>query len=208
MGLFDIAALARRHAIALTALLIVIAITGFTLLHAKSMYNDTTTVDFKTTANPFVEAGALIVTSDMMARSMMSPESQQLVRQAGGSVGYQVDLVNLYNLEYPNYSVPYVTVSVTSGDPVAVENTFNAVLRVLTDELRSWQAGQGIPSINQIELYTLSGSKGVVSLSGSPMRSMAALLVLTIIALFLVAAFLDKHQIWLRRFRAPGLWRL
>lgn len=208
MGLFDIAALARRHAIALTALLIVIAIIGFTLLHAKSMYNDTTTVDFKTTANPFVEAGALIVTSDMMARSMMSPESQQLVRQAGGSVGYQVDLVNLYNLEYPNYSVPYVTVSVTSGDPVAVKNTFNAVMRVLTDELRSWQAGQGIPSINQIELYTLSGTKGVVSLSGSPMRSMAALLVLTIIALFLVAAFFDKHQIRLRRFRAPGLWRL
>jgi hypothetical protein len=205
MGLLDIASLMKRHIVAVMLMLVIAAVVGFGLEHSRPMYNDTTTVDFKTQANPFVEAQALLITSDLMARSMMSPQSEQLVRQAGGTVGYQVDLVNLYNLEYPNYSDPYVTVSVTAGNPIDVKNTFNAVMQVMADELRTWQAGRGIPSADQIGLYVLSGTQGIVPLSGYPKRTLGALLVLTVIAIFLGAAFLDKHPA--AGFRIPGCWR-
>jgi hypothetical protein len=195
MSILDIASLMRRHIVAVMLMLVIAAVVGFGLEHSRPMYNDTTTVDFKTQANPFVEADALLVTSDLMSRSMMSPQSERLVREAGGTAGYQVDLVNLYNLEYPNYSDPYVTVSVTASNPADVRNTFNAVMRVLADELRTWQAGRGIPSVDQIGLYALSGTQGVVPLSGYPKRTLGALLVLTVIAIFLVTKFLDKHQI-------------
>jgi len=208
MSLLDIASLMRRHAIAVVLLLVVIATSGFALVRAAPQYNDTTTVDFKTTANPFVEAESLLVTSDLMTRSMMSPQSEQLVRQAGGTVGYQVSLVNLYNIEYPNYSDPYITVSVTAGNPLQVKNTYDAVMRVLADELVSWQSGKGIRSINQIGLYVLSGTQGVVPLSGSSARTLAALLVLTVIFLYLIAVFLDRYEIWLPRVRGGGRWRL
>jgi hypothetical protein len=208
MSLLDIASMMRRHAIAMLALLVVIAASGFALVRAAPLYNDTTTVDLKTTANPFVEADSLLVTSDLMARSMMSPQSQQLVSEAGGTVGYQVSLVNLYNIEYPNYSDPYVTVSVTAANPVQVKNTYNAVMLVLARELGSWQSGNGIPSIDQIGLYVLSGTPGVVPLSGSALRTLAGLLVLTVIGLYVLAAFLDRREIWVPRLHGPGRWRL
>jgi hypothetical protein len=222
MSLLDIATLMRRHVVAAALMLVIAAVVGFGLEHAKPMYTDTTTVDLKTQANPFVEATALLVTSDMMSRSMTSSQSELLVRQAGGTVGYQVDLVNLYNLQYPNYSVPYITVTVTAANPADVSKTFNAVMQVLTGELSNWQARQGISPVYQIALYILSSSKGVVPLSGYQKRTFGALIVLTIIAMFLVVSFLDKRRIFLDKYvsrfldrnrirfpnlHRPGSWR-
>jgi hypothetical protein len=206
MSLLDIASLMRRHVVAVMVLLVITLGAGLGLEHAQPMYNETSTVGFKPQSNPFVKAASLLVTSNLVARSMMSPQSTQLVQRAGGNASYRVSMVNLYNLEYPNYSDPYVTVSVTAGNPVDVKNTFTAVMQVMADELNSWQAGQSIRSINQIGLYVLSGTKGVVPLSGYPTRMLAALLVLAIIAIFFVAKLLDNHPIQVRRLRGP--WRV
>ncbi|MGA8709304.1 MAG: hypothetical protein WB646_20215, partial [Steroidobacteraceae bacterium] len=110
------------------------AVLGYELKHAKPLYNDSATVVFKTSGDPFPFGNGYLVTADLMARSMTSPQSEQLVRQAGGTVDYYVNLVNLYNIEYPYYSLPYAGVSVTAPDPVDAERTFSAVMQVLTNE--------------------------------------------------------------------------
>jgi hypothetical protein len=195
MSLPDIASLMRRHIVAVAVILVIALAMGFDLLHAQPLFNQTATVDFRTQQDPFVETFPLVATGDLITRAMISPQAEQRVRQAGGTAGYQVSLVNLYNIEYPNYSVPYTTVSVTAGNPADVRNTFNAVMRVMGEELEVRQAGNGIRPANQIGLSVLSGTQGVVPLSGYPKRTLIALLVLTVIALFLVTAFLDKHPI-------------
>jgi hypothetical protein len=201
MSLLDIAALMRRHAVAVLIVLVLVAAFGYELKHDKPLYNDSSTVVFRTSVDPFGVGNGLLVTADLMARSMMSPHSEQLVRQAGGTVDYQVNLVNLYNIEYPDYSDPYVTVSVTASDPVDAERTFSAVMQVLSSQLKSQQAMDGVSSANQIYMNVLSATTGAIPLTGYPKRTFGALAVLTIIAVFLVTAFLDRRPIRLRNFR-------
>lgn len=201
MSLLDLAALMRRHAVAVTIVLVLAAVLGYELKHAKPPYNESSTVVFSTSADPFGVGNGVLVTADLMSRSMMSPQSEQLVRQAGGTVDYQVSLVNLYNIEYPDYSDPYVTISVTASDPVDAERTFSAVMHVLTNELKARQAGDGISPANQIDIKVLSATAGARPLTGYPKRTFGALAVLTVIAVFLVAAFLDRRPIRLRNFR-------
>lgn len=198
MSLLDIAALMRRHAVAVMIVLVLAAALGYDLKHTKPMYIDSSTVVFRTSASPFGAGNGTLVTADLMTRSIMSPQSQQLVRQAGGTVSYQVALVNLYNIEYPDYSDPYATVSVTAPDPADVERTFSAVMQVLTNELKARQAGDRISPANQIDVHVVSATTGAVPLSGYPKRTFGALAVLTIIAMFLIVAFLDRHPIRLR----------
>ncbi len=151
MSLLDIAALMRRHVVAVMIVLVLAAVLGYELKHAKPLYNDSATVVFKTSGNPFAFGNGFLVTADLMARSMMSPQSEQRVRQAGGTVDYNVSLVNLYNIEYPYYSLPYAGISVTAPDPVDAARTFSAVMNVLANELKERQAGDGISPVNQIE---------------------------------------------------------
>ena len=194
MSLTDIAALIRRHVIATVIVLVISAIVGFDLHHTKPLYGDTVDLDLKTPSSQTTWSSSLVITADLVSRSMMSPQAAQLVRQAGGSSSYQVTLVNLYNMELPDYSVPYISVTATAGSQTAAQDTFGAVTRVLAQELKDWQAGKGIPAADQINLYTMAASGGAIPLSGSPTRTFAALLVLTIIALFMVLSFLDRKR--------------
>ena len=204
MSLLDIAVLMRRHAVAVVVMLVLASVLGYELKHAKPLYNDSATVEFKTSGNPFPFENGYLVTADLMVRSMMSPQSEQLVRQAGGTVNYYVYLVNLYNIEYPDYSLPYAYIYVTAVDPVDAERTFSAVMHVLSDELKARQAGNSISPANQIYISVLSQTTGAVPLTGYPKRTFGALAVLTLIAVFLVAAFLDKHPIRFRGSQVLG----
>src|SRR5579862_9095548 len=164
MSLLDIAALMRRHAVAVMIVLVLAAALGYEIKHAKPMYNDSSTVAFRTSGSPFGVGNGFLVTADLMVRSMMSPQSEQLVRQAGGTVAYQVSLVNLYNIEFPEYAVPYATVSVTAPDPADAERTFAATMEVLAEELKTRQAGDGISPAAQIGVHVIAGTTGAVPL--------------------------------------------
>lgn len=194
MSLTDLAALIRRHVIATVLVLVISAIAGFGLHHTKPLYGDTVDLDLQTPKSQTSWSSSLVITADLVSRSMMSPQEAQLVRQAGGSSSYQVTLVNLYNMELPDYSVPYISITATGGSRVAAQDTFGAVTRVLAQELKNWQTGKGIPPSGQINVYTMAATGGAIPLSGSPTRTFAALLVLTIIALFMVLSFLDRKR--------------
>lgn len=193
-------ALFRRHIVALAVLFVLVAGLAYHIERTKPLYMSTATVSFiaPTIRNIWGYGESLLAMDEIMAYSMMSPSTQESVRAAGGTATYDVALVNLNNEDYPNYSDPYVTVTTTSPDPAATQNTFTIVMRRLADEVNMRQARQGGPPSTWIRTYTIAASAGPVAQTGYPKRTLAGLAVLAIIAAFMVSTFLDRHPYRLR----------
>src|SRR5580658_5258764 len=100
----------RRHIIAIAMVIVVTACVGYGFKRTPPTYVEGGTVVFtapKSVAFPNVYtslSGNLTQTAGVMAILVMSPQGQQQVRSAGGTAAFDAELVNLYNLEYPNYS--------------------------------------------------------------------------------------------------------
>lgn len=108
MSLPQIVALLRRNLAVVVAVCAFAAVLSYGLLHANPGYADTATVEF---TGPGGNSDSFLATSQVMAEYMMGAAAQAQVRQAGGTTSYDVALVNLYNVEYPDYGVPYATVT-------------------------------------------------------------------------------------------------
>jgi hypothetical protein len=204
----EIAALLRRH-IAAVLLVGVIAVgVAYHIKRTPPTYQESATVYFTgptsaASPNPYVTfSDSLIGTAGAIAIIAMSPQGQQQVSAAGGTGAFDIALVNSYNLEFPVYGTPAVTVTTTSQDPNAVHQTFTAVTKVLKRDLAERQAQAGVPSAHRIGTHIVNDS-GPIVLVGSNKRVFAGLLVLTVVAALSVASFLDRHPIHLglRRLR-------
>lgn len=197
-----IAALLRRHIAAVLVLLAVAASVGYALFRAPVQYQDSATIVLAAPTstmfpNPLTSlSDTLIDTAGAMAVTAMSPQVQQDVRTAGGTATYDVELVNSYNLEYPDFADPYVTITANGTSPAQARQTFNLVTQFLTRDLLLDQAG--VPPANRISAH-LVGATGPLSQRGSPKRVLGGLLALTMVAVFSAACFLDRHPIRLRR---------
>ena len=200
MSPHDLVALFRRHIVALAVLFVLTAGLAYHIQRAKPQYMSTATVSFiaPTIKNIWGYGQSLLAMDEIMAYSMMSPRTQELVRAAGGTAAYNVALVNLNNEDYPNYSDPYMTVTTTSLDPAAAQDTFTVVMRRLQDDLAAQQARQGGPPKTWIKTYIIAAPGGPIAQSGYPKRTLAGLAVLAIIAAFMISTFLDRHPFRLR----------
>ena len=210
MSPLEIAALIRRHLVAVLVVCVLAAGLSYRLLHANPGYIDTATVAFTEPGGVFANSVSLLVTDQVMATYMMSEDADLQIHRAGGTARYDVALVNLNDEFFPNYSVPYVTVTTASPDPVAAEHTFTAVMHVLTDNLASRQEQLGVRPANQIRAVNIAAPTGPIDQSGSRKRSLIGLGVLTLIAVYLMAAVLDRRPVRLpRRLRSrlgEGRW--
>jgi hypothetical protein len=195
----EIVALMRRHLVAVLVVCALSAGLGYRLLHANPGYTDTATVAFTLPGGQFGAGVSLLVTDQVMANYMMGADAQRHIRAAGGTASYDVALVNLNDEFFPDYGVPYVTVTTASPDPVAAQKTFTAVMSVITANLASRQAQLGVVPGNWIQALTISAATGPIQQGGSHKRSVIALGVLTLIAAYLVAVLLDRRQIQLPR---------
>jgi hypothetical protein len=200
MTVQEIAALVRRHLLAISMVIVVAAGVAYYFKHTPLTYVESGTVVFaapKTVAypNPYTTlSGGLTGTAGIMAIIVMSPQGQQQIRSAGGTASYDAELVNLYNLEYPNYSDPFVTVTATSTNPAEVHQTFDIAAQLLERTLQEKQARAGVPEVDRITTHIV-GDTGLVPERGSSKRTLAGLLVLAIVAAFSVASFFDRHPI-------------
>lgn len=207
VSLQEMAALVRRH---IAAILIVVAIAawaGYSLHRAPTQYQDSGTVVFTAPTstdypNPFASlSDTLIDAGGIIALYAMSPQAQQQIRQEGGAGSYDVELVNSYNLEYPDFSDPYVTVTATAVGPAQAQRTFNLVNRLLATELTVQQAS--VRPVDRIGIRPV-GVTGPLSQQGSSKRVFAGLLVLTVVAVFSVACVLDRRLTGVGRHRLRG----
>ena len=190
----------RRHVVAVAMIVVVAIGVAYDIHKTPATFQEGSTIVFTIPASaanpdPFsLFTGDLLYTAGLMAQVMMSPQSQDRVQQAGGLATYDLALYNLYNEEFPNYSQPYVTFTVTGATPQQVQETYAIVAAQLKQALASEQAQYGAVPHNQIAEHII-GDSGVVALRGSKKRTYAGLFMLTIIILFLVLRFLDRHTV-------------
>jgi hypothetical protein len=204
VSLPEIAGLLRRHLLAVLAVLIVAAGVAYTFKHTPPTYSETATLVFVppesgTHPNPFeASSGSILESAGTIAVQVMSPQGQQRVQAAGGTAQVDVELVNGYNLEYPNYPNPYLTVTTTSEDFTAVHRTFTAANKVLTDEFTAVELQNDVTLNNRVQIV-MAGDTGPLTQLGSSKRSLGGLIILTIVAIFAVATFFDRHPVRLVR---------
>jgi hypothetical protein len=207
MSFLELMRLVLRHKLAVAVVVICsIAVVG-DIKYARHSFGESATVVFEAPTsvanpNPYTTfVSSLLSTGDVVTRILNSPQLAQRIRNEGGSAQYAVGLVNLYNLEYPDYGQPYATVSTVSESPVTTHSTFMIVSKELVRVLADAQAKSGVPAHDQITAHIV-GDTGPIVLAGSTKRAYGGLLLLTVIAVIMVAAGLDRWRV--RRGKTPG----
>ena len=137
---------------------------------------------------------ALITTGEVMVDWIMGVQGQEQLQQDGITNGFDVALVNYSNQEYPYYPVPYLTLSASAENPAAAHRAFTIVTRVFDDYLAARQRQEGVLPHYRVTT-TVIGDTGPLIQQGSRIRSFAGLVMLTIVAAYLVARFLDRHPV-------------
>jgi hypothetical protein len=198
-----IGALLWRHLAAVVAVVLAAEFAVYQVRHTPPAYAAGATVVFSSPGPPDGvlarrDTPALITTETMMAELMASRWAQDLVRRRGGTGQFQVSPENTANLQYPDYADPLATITVTAPEAAAAQRTFAAVYSVLARQLAGLQARTGVPPPLRIQLRLVSVSAPAPQ-PGSPVRVLAGLALLTVMAVFLVVTFLDR-----RRGRWPG----
>jgi uncharacterized protein involved in exopolysaccharide biosynthesis len=197
MSLAEIAALLRRRKVIVVVVLVLAVGILLVIKKTPQTYQESATVVFtgpRSVAfpNPYSHfSGDLISTGYLAMLRLNSLESAQKIRADGGSAQYSVKLVNLYNLQYPAYDVPYATLASWSQDPAAAQRTFAVVERHLNAVLVSFQAN--IAPENRI-ISRVVGDSGAVAIAGSSKRVYGGMLLLTMVLTFMAASALDRQR--------------
>jgi hypothetical protein len=204
----------RRHRIAIAIAALAAGMFGHYLIRGNPGYIDSGGVAFTAPKNPmsmFANKRSLQVVEEAAAWFMMGSQGEQQVRAAGGTASYNVAMLNLYNQEFPNYSQPYVTVTVMSNYPEEDQQTFRAVLGVLRKATATLQEQVGAAPKNVVTTTLVAQPTGPIAQGGSHKRSYAGMVVLTIIAVYAIARVLDRRGPRKRRKRhkrrVPGAAR-
>jgi hypothetical protein len=208
VSLSELTALARRHALAVALVLLLAAGTAYSFKHTAPLYQESATLVLTAPQpQPYTQFGSsLVTTGEIAADWVMGVAGQRQVAQAGGGDSYAVALVNFSNQEYPYYVVPYLTVSASGASPAAAHQAFLAVTGTFDRYLAARQQAERTAPRDLIGTR-LVGDTGPVLQQGSRIRSFAGLGVLTIVAAFLVARFLDRHPLRPRLALAGSQWR-
>ena len=191
------AAMLRRHRIAIAIVAFAACMLSYHLIRGNPDYISSGGVDFtapKSSVSMFQDTQGLRVVEEAAAWYMMSSQGEGKVHAAGGTAPYNVAMLNLYNEEYPNYSQPYVTITVMSSYPKEAQQTFRAVFGVLRKATAMLQERVGATRKNEVTATLVVEPAGPIAQGGSHKRSYAALAVLAIIAIYVVARALDRRR--------------
>jgi hypothetical protein len=195
--------LLRRHLVAVLAVLVLALWLVHDFKATPTVYNESATVVFNPPIserypNPYESGGGSLVTATgVIATYVNGPVGQKLVSAAGGTVPYTAELINTYNQQYPNYPAPEVDVEVNATDPGAVVRTYAAVIQVIKDQVVARQKAAKVPKRDRINTIVI-GQPGPLSQPGSSKRTLGGLMLLTLVGIFAVAIFFERHPIRLR----------
>ncbi|MBG0827448.1 hypothetical protein HS041_06680 [Planomonospora sp. ID67723] len=122
------------------------------------------------------------------------PHGHRLVREHGGTADFEAELVNHGNLETPYHDQPYVTLTVSSRDPVEVNDTMRALVNVLHIELEERQAKLGAREKWMVTAEVLTRSVNPTSLEGRRSRSLGALALLSLVSALGAALWAERRR--------------
>lgn len=179
--------------------LVIAAMAGYEIKHTPPEYLESASVVFRLppkmgtskaeTLDNAVRYPSLIVAGDVMVQSLMSPESEHLIREAGGTAAVNLAMLNTNDEEYPAYPYPLATLTAQSASPVVVHRTFTLAVRVLSQLVLRRQMLAAVPARSRMSI-SLVGDTGPVSQQGSLKRALIALALLAIIAMSKISGWL------------------
>jgi len=186
-----------RHKLAALAVLGLALCVAFGLTRVTA-YTGSATVVFRVTRSlldgPRQDyRDSLIATEVMMSQDLASQSVRSQVVTAGGSTRYTLAPFNLYDLEYPNFSVPMATLTATAATPAAAQRTLGIVRAYLVRRLAALQARAHVAERHRLVVY-VADDGSVVRARGSRARVFGALAVVTVIVLSLTMCLLDKND--------------
>ena len=161
VNVFEMAALLRRHLIAVLAVLSWPLWVVHDFKATPTVYTDGATAIFKPPGIPALPEPLRIGgrqhhhgrRGDRHLREWLG--GQPLVSAAGGTMPYDVELINSYNQDYPDYSAPEVNVSVTGTDLGSVMRTYAAVIKVIYAQVNARQAAAKAPKVDRIKIQLI-----------------------------------------------------
>jgi hypothetical protein len=169
------------------ATLLLAAGVGYDIRISAPIYLESATVEFSlpntlNAPNAYYKfAPSLITSGEVMVQVLNSPSVQRQIGAAGRGASVSLSLVNLYNVEYPNFGLPFATL--TAASPVAADarRTFVVAARVLARLLAARQKQAGVPPPERISAQIL-GDSGPIIQAGSRARVFGGLALLAAMA--------------------------
>jgi len=199
----QLAALARRHVFAVCLMFLMTVGVAIDFIYTQSGYMETATVALEpesfmsvepVNANQnFLQNSSLIITCQLLVVRLSGTQGGVQLRQAGVTGNFAVSAVNSSNMDTPTYAYPDLSVSVADRSPDTTHHQFIVAMQVITADIADLQAGNNFSSQDRFVAYTLSDS-GPISQRGSLIRSYAALMFLSLVAIFLTCRFLDRRS--------------
>ena len=217
MSFSELAALARRHIVAVAVVLVVAVGVAYSFKHTPHTYGENATIVLSPPnpmlsppyVNPYAPGfgTSLIITGEVMTKWMTGAQGRQLLRQVGIVNAFNVALINFSDQEYPLYSEPNLTVSATAEDPTAAHSALEAGIQIFEEGLIDQESRANVPPSERIATHVIADSGPILQL-GSSKRTYAGLAVLTIIGIYMTANFIDRRPSLLRRIRQIRTIRL
>jgi hypothetical protein len=202
MAFLEIVALLRRHIVAVLVVLAVAGAAEYQLRATPPVYVEGGSVVFYTTKHisgvdrpPFrayLLSQSLIATETTMAGALSPSAAAVGIRTTAGTAQYRLAPFNSHNLQYPYYSLPSATLTVTSQAPAATHLAFLDVFSSIAHKLAAAQSRAAVPAASRIRVY-LTADTGTLRQAGSRIRVFGGVAVLTVLVVFMVAGFLDRR---------------
>src|SRR5580700_3817871 len=176
----------RPQLLAMVFVTIVACAPAAAILKTPPQYSESANVIFslppsQVSPNAYeIYASSLITSEEAMTQVLASPPAQHRMRSAGGTADVSMQLLNLYNQEYPEYPEPLATLVSASPSAADAHRTFAIAARLLRQVLASWQAQAGVPRRDRISAQIIADT-GPVAQAGSRLRGLAGLALLTVI---------------------------
>jgi hypothetical protein len=199
MSLSDLLALARRHILAVIAVLLFFLGIAYDFESTQPAFKQTAIIAFEA---PNIHKGTYVIsqitTCQILVLELSGAQGQQQLRHVGINGEFTIAVVNSSNADEPILRHPYLTVSAIGQSAAAARSAFTAGMGVLAEDMKSLQARFQLPAAAQISALTLSNGTPVEQV-GSKSRAYAALIFLALAATYVIARMIDNRVIRLRR---------
>jgi hypothetical protein len=185
-----------RHKVAAFAVLAAALCVGYHLKQVPPTYADSAPIAF-TAAPPLSHnprrdfRDSLISTEIMMSQDLSSSTTESEIAAAGGTARFELMPFNLYDIQYPNFAIPMATLTATSASAADARRTFAIVRSYLVRRVATLQAQAHVSTMYRLGVDQ-ADQASLTRQVGSRVRTLAALSVLTIIAMITTAALVDR----------------
>jgi hypothetical protein len=188
----------RWQAAALFGVIVLASAMAYVLRSTPPQYSESADIIFSLPADQaapnayFRYAPSLITSEEAAIQVLMSPLSLHRMSLAGGTDEVDMQLLNRYNQEYPDYAEPLAALTAASATAAGAHRGFMLASQQVRSGLYRWQELAGVPPRSRISAMVIADT-GPIARRGSLKRSLGGLALLTALAAVTLRNFLGRR---------------